>query len=100
MGLNCSLKLSTSTPRGYADRLSVVRTTEYVAIDQSSDRVTATFFFLTLPGQVGRMTPSAVGGQGQTAVSQSTDLLGHEDTGQKAAAGVSARASGSLAGRP
>jgi hypothetical protein len=39
MGLSCSLKLSTSTPRGYADRLSVVRTTEYVAIDQSSDRV-------------------------------------------------------------
>jgi hypothetical protein len=39
MGLSCSLKLSTSTPRGYADRLWVVRTTEYVAIDQSSGRV-------------------------------------------------------------
>ena len=39
MGLSCSLKLSTSTPRGYADRLWVVCTTGYVAIDQSSDRV-------------------------------------------------------------
>ena len=39
MGLSCSLKLFTSTPRGYADRLSVVRTTEYVALDQSSDRI-------------------------------------------------------------
>jgi hypothetical protein len=36
MGLSCSLKLSTSTPRGYIDLLWVVRTTEYVAIDQSS----------------------------------------------------------------
>jgi hypothetical protein len=53
MGLSCSLKLSTSTPRGYADRLSVVRTTEYVAIDQSSDRVPATYFFLVLLGKSG-----------------------------------------------
>ena len=41
--------------------------------------LTATYFLLTLPGQVGRTTPSAVGGQGQTTVSQSTDLLGQED---------------------
>src|SRR5262245_60351665 len=30
MGLSCSLKLSTSTPRGRTDGLSVVRTTEYI----------------------------------------------------------------------
>jgi hypothetical protein len=39
MGLSCSLKLSTSTPSGRIDGLSVLRTTEYLAIDQSSDRV-------------------------------------------------------------
>ena len=39
MGLSCSLKLSTSTPRGRSRALSVVRTTGYNAIDQSSDRV-------------------------------------------------------------
>jgi hypothetical protein len=38
-GLSCSLKLSTSTPRGRIDGLSVVRTTEYLAIDRSSERV-------------------------------------------------------------
>jgi hypothetical protein len=64
MGLSCWLKLSTSTPRGYADRLSVVRTTEYVAIDQSPIALTATYFSLTLPGSRAN-DPSAVGRQGR-----------------------------------
>jgi hypothetical protein len=51
--LSCSLKLSTSTPRGYADRLSVVRTTEYVATDQFPDRVDRTVL-LTHPARSSR----------------------------------------------
>jgi hypothetical protein len=50
IGLSCSLKLSTSTPRGYADRLSVVRTTEYVAIDRSFNPVDRNVL-LTHPGR-------------------------------------------------
>ena len=78
MGLSCSLKLSTSTPLGYLDLLWVVRTTGYVAIDQSFNALTATYFFLALHGKSGERPSGAVGGQGQTAVSQSTDIFGRE----------------------
>jgi hypothetical protein len=80
MGLSCSLKLSTSTPRGYADRLSVVRTTEYVAIDQSSDRVDRNVL-LTHPARSSRANdPKRCRWTRTFAISQSTDLLGQEDT--------------------
>jgi hypothetical protein len=76
MGLSCSLMLSTSTPRGYADWLSVVRTTEYFAIVYPLIALTATYFLLTLLGKSGERPSGAVGGQGQIAVSQSTDIFG------------------------
>src|SRR4029450_5330965 len=59
MGLSCSLQVSTCTPRGYADRLWVVCTTEYVAIDQSSDRVDRN---LLLPHPVRQVGATASGG--------------------------------------
>jgi hypothetical protein len=76
MGLSCSLKLSTSTPRGYADRLSVVPLPNTLPSINPLIVLTATYFLLTLPGQVGRTTSSAVGGHGQTAVSKMTDTPG------------------------
>jgi hypothetical protein len=73
--LSCSLKLSTSTPRGYADRLSVVRTTEYVAIDQSSDRVDRNVL-LTHPARSSRANDPKRCRSRTDCRLPSTDLLG------------------------
>jgi hypothetical protein len=40
----------------------------------------ATYFFLTLADKSGERPSGAVGGQGQTAVSRSTDIFEQEDT--------------------
>jgi hypothetical protein len=74
MGLRCWLKLSASTRAGTPIGFRSCALPNPLPSINPQIALTATYLFLTLPGSRAN-DPSAVGRQGQTAVSQSTDLL-------------------------